>query len=153
LWKLLCGKAREIGYPGGIVISGVPDHLPLRADADIAPSQWAKVDQVVEWARKNAADRLASYQKAAWEACSWGLFQVLGCNYDLAGYPDVVQFKAAMESGEDAQLRAGLAFMDHKGLIPALRARDWRRFTLGYNGDGQVDDYVHWLTSAYARFV
>ena len=56
-----------------------------------------------------------------------------------------------MASSEKAQLAAFIGFVRSKSLVDALRAKDWRRFAVGYNGDGQADEYARRLVAAYSR--
>ena len=70
----------------------------------------------------------------------------------VCGYADVETFVAAMCEGEGAQLAAFAAFCRHGGLDRALRAHDWTRFALGYNGAGEAEnDYDGKLAAAYRR--
>lgn len=51
---------------------------------------------------------------------------------------------------EGEQLRAFGEFCRRRGLDRFLRARDWTRFALGYNGPAQADnDYDAKLAAAY----
>lgn len=52
---------------------------------------------------------------------------------------------------ERQHLRAIVRWMHGNGLLTRLRAKDWRGFTRGYNGPGQVDRYAGLLETAYAR--
>lgn len=88
------------------------------------------------WASYGAAgahqyDRLAVAlgldRKAALEAASWGLFQILGANFAACGFASVEDYVAAMCQSEAAQLAAFGEFCRHGGLDRDLRARDWTR--------------------------
>ncbi len=71
---------------------------------------------------------------AALLSTSWGLGQVLGKNFAMAGHADVEGFVAAMCDGEDAQVAAMSAFVRSAGLDGALQRHDWAPFARGYNG-------------------
>lgn len=87
---------------------------------------------------------------AALQSASWGMFQILGMNFSECGFPGVEDFVAAMCAGEGAQLAAFAAFCRNGGLDRFLRARDWTRFALGYNGPGEAaNDYEDKLSAAY----
>ncbi|WP_207483115.1 N-acetylmuramidase family protein [Arenibaculum pallidiluteum] len=89
---------------------------------------------------------------AALQACSWGLFQILGENHRLCGFEDPESFARAMARDEAAQLDAFLAFVRARGLVPLLRARDWTAFARRYNGPGQAGNrYDARLAAAYER--
>lgn len=113
--------------------------------------QWTRVDTVVQWAR-NHEQATDSYLKAAWESCSWGLFQLLGMNYAAAGFPDVIAFANAMKAGEGQQVGAALHWMDHTGILAPLRAKNWDAVAERYNGTGQVAYYASRLAEAYEHF-
>lgn len=103
-------------------------------------------------------DRLAEAigldRPAALQAASWGMFQILGMNYAACGFAGIEDYVAAMCAGEGAQLAAFAAFCRHGGLDRFLRAHDWTRFALGYNGPGEADnDYDAKLAAAYRRRV
>jgi hypothetical protein len=120
---------------------------PHRYPYGTEPRQWNRVQTVIDYGRNHGA--ALSYEKSAWEACSWGLFQLLGLNYEAAGFADVLLLKAAMEQSEAAQLAAALRWMQHAGSLAALRAKDWKAFALRYNGPGQVANYSRKLQEAY----
>lgn len=128
-----------------------PDWNPRRYPYGSEAGQWTRVDTVAAYG--GAHGLRESYAKAAWEACSWGLFQLLGMNYADAGFPDVVQLKRAHEAGEAEQLEAALRWMTHTGVLEALRKRDWSHFAFRYNGPGQVARYAGLLAAAYEREV
>lgn len=101
-----------------------------------------------EWHRYRAACKLD--ETAAMKSTSFGLFQIMGFNHALCGYPSVQEFVRAMSTSEEDQLRSFLGFVQGKGLIPALRARDWKTFARVYNGPNyQVNNYDVRLEKAY----
>ena len=72
---------------------------------------------------------------AALQSASWGLFQIMGRNYQEAGYPVLQRFVNAMYRSVDDHLRALVMFIRHDDrLVDALRARDWTSFARVYNG-------------------
>jgi hypothetical protein len=83
-------------------------------------------------------DRLAAAvaldRSAALRASSWGLFQILGSNHELAGYPDVEGFVAGMTVGEGQHLDAFVSFCRVRGLDAHLRSGNWAAFARSYNG-------------------
>lgn len=103
-----------------------------------------------QYDRLNAAiglDRAAALQSA-----SWGMFQIVGMNFAVCGFTTVEDYVAAMCDGEGAQLAAFGAFCAHEELDKALRAHDWTRFALSYNGPGEADNgYDAKLAAAYRR--
>lgn len=97
-------------------------------------------------ARAIALDRTAALRSA-----SWGRFQIMGFNHQACGFADVESFVAAMMTTERAHLDAFIAYCRSRRLVQYLRSQDWGRFTLGYNGSGQVDHYSAELTAAFQR--
>jgi hypothetical protein len=74
---------------------------------------------------------------AALQSCSWGKFQIMGFNYQAAGYPDVFAFMRAMCSGDPAHIKAFLKFARSNAvLLGGLRNKDYEAIARGHNGDG-----------------
>ena len=98
------------------------------------------------------AEALAFDRAAALEAASWGLFQILGLNHAQCGFTGVEDYVAAMCDGEARQLAAFAEFCRRGGLDRFLRAQDWVRFALAYNGPAEADNgYDEKLAAAYTR--
>jgi len=77
---------------------------------------------------------IAHDRTAALQSCSWGIGQIMGENYALAGFADVEQMVTAMSASEDQQLVAMANFLVSRRLHVPLLAHDWSSFALGYNG-------------------
>lgn len=90
-------------------------------------------------------------RSAALQSASWGRFQILGQNYSAAGFSGVEPFVAAMCESEAQHLAAFIKFCQRGNLIQHLATHDWRAFTAGYNGLGQVEHYSALLGAAYRR--
>lgn len=116
-----------------------------------ATDQYEKIETLGNWAGKWRSQQQESFIKAAMEACSWGLFQLLGSNYEAAGFSDIYTFASYHMVDESHQLQTILAWMSSNGLLAKLRAKNWAGFTAGYNGLGQVLAYSGKLKAAYAR--
>ena len=103
-----------------------------------------------EYERLNEAVALA--HDAALESTSWGLFQVMGSNAEMVGYPSVSAFVDAMAASEGNQLEAFVSFVQRARLVEALQNRDWATFARGYNGPAYaVNQYDTRLAIAYAQ--
>lgn len=86
---------------------------------------------------------------AALKSCSWGLFQIMGENYEMCGYPNLQRFVTAMYRSVDDHLKAFVQFIRHnkkvvngKLLIDAIRGDkngvpDFLTSALIYNGPKQ----------------
>ncbi|EHK52285.1 N-acetylmuramidase domain-containing protein [Allomesorhizobium alhagi] len=72
---------------------------------------------------------------AAFNAISSGRFQIMGFNAGLCSYPSAEAMFEAFADSELAQLSAFAAFLEKKGLVPAIRSRDFDRVGRVYNGD------------------
>src|SRR5262249_16397062 len=84
------------------------------------------------------SDRLAEAirlnRKAALESASWGLGQVLGSNFEVAGFASAEDMVAKMVQSERQQLLGMFNFIKGNNLARHLQNRDWLRFARGYNG-------------------
>lgn len=98
-----------------------------------------------------AAAAFADFPDDALRATSWGGPQIMGFNAQAAGFADARAMVAAMADSEDAQLAAFVAFVRFKRLEGALRAHNWRGFTTGYNGNGDVAAYAKGLEALYRK--
>lgn len=82
---------------------------------------------------------LKAYQldkTAALKSCSWGKFQLMGFNYQAAGYNDVFDFVKGMSSGDPAHINAFLKFAKSNAvLLEGLRTKDFEKIAEGHNGD------------------
>ncbi len=120
-------------------------------------AEYVRVDRVILFATQADAARTASYRKAAWESCSWGLMQLMGFNYKNAGFENVDQLVTEMKIGEKEQMAAALRWMQSTGVLEILKAvppggaerpEVWRDFARAYNGPGQVTLYADKLAAA-----
>jgi hypothetical protein len=95
-----------------------------------------------------ALDRAAALQSA-----SWGIGQVMGFNYTVAGFMTIDDMVAAMVKHEDAQLLAMANFIKGNNLAGALQRQNWVSFTRGYNGpDFKKNEYDTRLAAAHAKY-
>ena len=102
-------------------------------------------------------DRLAKAivkdRNSALQSASWGIGQIMGENYQLAGFPDVEQMVEAMSHSEDDQLAAMGAFLINSNLHISLQVHDWASFAHGYNGPNYiVNRYDVRLSSEFQKY-
>jgi hypothetical protein len=91
-------------------------------------------------------------QDAALKSASWGIGQVMGFNYEIAGFAGVEEMVAAMVKDEESQLLAMANFIKGNALDGALQRQDWVAFARGYNGrDFKKNDYDTRLAAAHAK--
>lgn len=90
---------------------------------------------------------------AALKSASWGLGQVMGFNFDKAGYDSVEAMVLKNMESEDEQLMATAKFLKASGLDRPLAAQDWTSFARGYNGpDFARNLYDAKLAAAFQRY-
>jgi hypothetical protein len=122
------------------------------ADPDISDPKWGGygkggANQYERLKRAIALDRDAALRSA-----SWGIGQVMGFNFKVAGFKDVEKMVSAMIESESKQLAAMANFIVDKKLHKALQSHDWASFALGYNGaDYAKNKYDTRLAAAYQR--
>lgn len=95
-------------------------------------------------------------QVAAIRATSFGLFQIMGFNFEFAGFTDINAFYNAMRQSESNHLNAFVSFNKKyvKGrLATYLVNRDWANYALTYNGPAYAKNkYDTKLADSYAKF-
>ena len=101
------------------------------------------------WALFDAAWKKSP--RAALAATSWGAPQIMGQNYLSAGFASVEDMVKAMADSGSAQVRAFVSFVISEGLSGHIRAHDWYKFAVGYNGTGKPEAYAKDLEAAYRR--
>lgn len=82
-------------------------------------------------------------ERAALMSTSYGVGQIMGFNFELAGCASPEQLLAEAKESGAAQLRHMMAFLRATRLDGHLRALDWPRFALGYNGPRALDNDYH----------
>lgn len=91
---------------------------------------------------------------AGLKATSWGKFQILGMNYQRAGFRSLQDFINAMFDSERKHLDAFVSFIQgDRRLVTALRTRDFASFARIYNGPAFAkNQYDQKMRDAYRRF-
>lgn len=105
-----------------------------------------------EWGRYASAEAINPV--CAKKSTSWGLFQILGCNFKSAGFGTVDEFVDAMRITERQHLLAFVHFiMADKKMWDALKKQDWATFACRYNGPAyKRNNYDDKLKNAYRHF-
>jgi murein L,D-transpeptidase YcbB/YkuD len=107
--------------------------------------------QEARWQMLEAAARID--HRAAREATSWGLGQIMGAHWAWLGYSSVDAFVAEARSGAEGQARQMACFIERAGLAAALRQQDWPRFARHYNGPAYRRNAYHLkLEAAWRRW-
>ncbi|HEX3006541.1 MAG TPA: N-acetylmuramidase family protein, partial [Bacteroidales bacterium] len=99
------------------------------------------------------------HEEAALKSASWGLFQIMGFNYSMAGFDSVDAFVKSQYESEKEHLQAFINFITYKNnaqakaTIDFLREKDWKSFAARYNGPRYAENqYDRKLEIAYNRY-
>ena len=104
-----------------------------------------------QYDRLNAAMQLD--QSAALMSASWGVGQIMGENFAVAGFQSVEEMITAMCVSEDNQCAAMMSFMREMKLLGPLKAHDWAGFARRYNGPNcAANNYDGLLEHFYERY-
>lgn len=105
-----------------------------------------------EWDRYMAAANLDGTVAAL--ATSWGMFQIMGFNFRVAGFDTIDQFVTEMNVSEHSHLAAVMNFMQNQPqLWSALKRRDFATIARVFNGPRYAENkYDVKLRNADARF-
>ena len=118
-------------------LSGAQRDRAVRAG--LAYSKWRKGNYPKDSYPRLAA-AVAINQESAYRAASWGLSQILGENFDEAGFSSAAEMVEACCESEDRQLTMMAAVIKKRGLHTALRRRDWQTFARSWNGASYKDN-------------
>jgi len=92
-------------------------------------------------------------KEAALLSTSWGLGQIMGSNFKMAGCASVEEMVEQACASEANQLRQMASFIRSAGLQDELKKKDWAKFARGYNGPGYAKNaYDTKLAAAYKKF-
>jgi hypothetical protein len=104
-----------------------------------------------QWKRLRKAYALDP--QAAMKSASYGPFQIMGSEHQLAGYPTVEAMIAELTKSALANLVAFCRVVKAYKLVNELQRRDWAGFARRYNGPGyRLNRYDEKMAAAYARF-
>jgi len=73
-------------------------------------------------------------EEAALKSASYGMFQVMGFNHELAGFDNVIELVDYLNESERNQLEAFMNFLKSTACYEDLKAKDWASFARHYNG-------------------
>lgn len=106
-----------------------------------------------EWERLQRAMTLDA--TCALLSASWGVFQVMGFNYAMMGYPDVQNMVSDFQISEQNQLAAECKLlMAQPKLMTALRSLDFENIARIYNGSAyKKNNYDSKLRAAYQQWL
>ncbi len=115
------------------------------------PTPGGYVGGIGEWGRFEQVAAVCGDEIAA-QSCSWGLGQVMGANYALAGCASGTQMMYRAAQTETTQLTLMASFIAAQpGVRNALAQHDWPTFARLYNGPQyNTNQYDTKLAAAYA---
>ncbi len=94
-----------------------------------------------------------AFHQAAYEAASWGSFQIMGYHYQALGYVSIDQFVAKMYEHEREHLKAFGKYLEVNNLIRKLKNKQWASFARAYNGpEFATNKYDIKLEKAYQKY-
>lgn len=118
-----------------------------------AGPEWQTNNKNQESAWMTLKSAIALDRDAALQSCSWGMFQIMGYNFETCGYKTVDDFVAAMKSGEPDQLKAFVKFCKkNPRLIRAIREKDFAEMAKQYNGP-KYSGYDEKIKKAYKKYL
>lgn len=127
--KVECGSS-GFNRDGSIKIQFEPHHFRKRTGINIDNG----VDkQGVEYKAFNNA--WEQDLEAALLSTSWGMPQIMGFNYKLAGYDTVFEMVCDFQKSEEKQIEGFVNFLNSvAGMREAIKTLNWRGIAKRYNG-------------------
>lgn len=121
---------------------------------DILYPKWTKGNYKGGEEEYSRLDRARKIDKEAADAsASWGMFQVMGFNYEMCGEKNVEDFVEMMSESELHQLLLSIRFIRNSGMLKFLQNKDWDMFAKRYNGPSYAENrYDTKLEAAYRKY-
>jgi peptidoglycan hydrolase-like protein with peptidoglycan-binding domain len=99
------------------------------------------------------AEAEALNHTAALKSASWGLFQIMGFNFDRCDFSNVDDFVAFLRGPDNNDMEAFIRFVKADArMLHAMQVMDSFTFALLYNGPGQPDYYKGKIDASMAAF-
>lgn len=136
------------------IFSKFTDHQYDESHPDISSKTWNRslyIGGEREYERLQKAMLLN--RQAALKSASYGRFQIMGFNYEPAGYDDVESFVRDMFFAESNHLKAFANFIKSTpNTLKAIQSLDWGTFARYYNGPAYAENrYDQRLQMAYMK--
>lgn len=133
---------------------GLTPEAYVSGNEDILYPKWDKKHYkggLAEYERLEKAMRI--HEEAAKASTSWGMFQIMGFNYQNCDEKSVTSFVEAMHEGEFKKLLLLGRFIRKSGMLKALQMKDWATFARLYNGPAyEKNQYDQKLADAYKYY-
>ena len=95
--------------------------------------------QADEWAVLDFARSM--HEELALRSTSIGAAQIMGFNFEVAGYDSATAMFKDFQRSPENQIRGFFRYVEGRGIDEALRRHDYLAFASGYNGSGQAELY------------
>lgn len=107
--------------------------------------------QISRYAQIELASTIS--QEIAYRSASWGMFQILGNNFNSLGFSSAIKMVENFKDGEINHLLGFCKYVKANFLDDELRNYDWAGFARGYNGPYYwKNEYDIKLSIAYNKF-
>ena len=139
-----------------LVLQKIDPNKFVKGNEDILYKSWTKKyykGGVEEWTRLKRAIQIN--REAALKSASWGMFQIMGFNYNSCNCKNIYTFVDKMAESEYQQLLLTINFIkNNKKMLQALQKKSWATFAYYYNGSGYKENkYDTKLEKAYKSFI
>jgi hypothetical protein len=136
------------------VFSRLTNHRYDETRPDISYPKWDRTkyprrreDRLIQFGKAVAVEPLKAYESA-----SWGLFQIMGFNYKVAGYTSAISMSTELQSSVEANVSAFGKVIQHLNLLDTIKAKEWEKFARIYNGPGyKLNNYHIKMQNEYER--
>lgn len=94
-------------------------------------------------------------RECALKSCSWGLFQVMGFNWEAMQYPSLQEFINCMYRNEYEHLVSFARYVRYcaPAALVGLQTKDWAKLAKNYNGSNYaINKYDIKLAAAYKKY-
>lgn len=131
-----------------------PKLVLAKKDEDILYQKWGTKPYGKMSEQHNRLQRAVQIHRlAALESASYGSYQIMGFNYELAGFDNIQDFINAMYKDEYSQFLAFVNFITNRNLVRFLKTKNWESFSKGYNGKSyKLNNYHNKLRKAYEKW-
>jgi hypothetical protein len=157
-------ESRGSGFnPDGSLVSLFEGHWFSKLTKGVYDAQyptisypsWTKQFYGKTWQAEQARLQLAISldRPCALMSASFGMFQIMGLNHAVCGFPGPQSFHDALCKGDSEHLAAFTQYVINRGLADELRDKRWSDFARLYNGSGQVAEYSAKLVAAYNNLI
>jgi len=136
-----------------------PTNFTNNNNKDVLYKKWTKTHYkggAGEYDRLEKAAGMSdnkAFHQAAYEAASWGSYQIMGYHYQALGYISIDHYVSKMYEHEREHIKAFGKYLEVNNLIAKLKNKQWASFARAYNGPGfAANKYDVKLEKAYQKY-